>query len=439
MAAKLSRMFFIIGLIIILIFLYFLVINNTKEVDPPIITLNGSDVIKIYKYSTYVDPGFNAYDSVDGDLTDKVTIFGNVNTRRSGEYTLFYEVENSNHKRASVSRTVKVVKPNQDESINLYLLGSEYITLIKGDNYVDDGVFAYDEIDGNITNRVITRGKVDTSKIGKYILTYTVTNSRGATNEVKRYVEVKNNTLNEVIFNYSTEWKARAHALIKIKIDGYKFDHIVLPNGKVYKSNEFEYNVYEYGEYDFVIVTKDKKIIHKKINITSDEDISPIYANRLTISDSELDMIEGESYKLSFRTEPSRTDDIFIWSSSNMKVATVNNGLVEAVGKGNAVLSLKTSNGLKEVVLVRVKEKDYHPKVESIALDNNYLNLKLGDKYIFNVSLKPLVNEDNINWTSSNNNVAIIDDGKLTAIGKGSTTIKVEVDGLVDYCEVNVK
>ena len=51
--------------------------------------------------------GVSAWDEVDGDLTDKITVEGSVDTSKEGEYTL----TNSRGKTATFTRTVTVRKP----------------------------------------------------------------------------------------------------------------------------------------------------------------------------------------------------------------------------------------------------------------------------------------------------------------------------------------
>ena len=50
--------------------------------------------------------GVSAWDEVDGDLTDKITVEGSVDTSKEGEYTLVYSVTNSRGKTATFTRTV---------------------------------------------------------------------------------------------------------------------------------------------------------------------------------------------------------------------------------------------------------------------------------------------------------------------------------------------
>ena len=73
-----------------------------------------------------------------------------------------------------------------------------------GKPYVDPGVTGTDNVGGDVSSQTTVSGKVDTSKVGKYVLTYTVTDRAGNTTTVTRVVYVtptlttmalKNNTL----------------------------------------------------------------------------------------------------------------------------------------------------------------------------------------------------------------------------------------------------
>ncbi|WP_099159511.1 DUF4185 domain-containing protein [Virgibacillus ndiopensis] len=81
------------------------------EVDstPPVIKLNGDATIEIPLGASFNDPGATADDNLDGDLTDKIEVSGEVNTRIKDTYTLTYNVTDADGNKASpVTRTVKV-------------------------------------------------------------------------------------------------------------------------------------------------------------------------------------------------------------------------------------------------------------------------------------------------------------------------------------------
>ncbi|WP_188454905.1 DUF4185 domain-containing protein [Virgibacillus oceani] len=81
------------------------------EVDPtpPVITLNGEETIEVPLGASFEDPGATADDNLDGDLTDKIQVSGEVNTAIKDTYTLTYTVTDADGNKAEpVTRTVKV-------------------------------------------------------------------------------------------------------------------------------------------------------------------------------------------------------------------------------------------------------------------------------------------------------------------------------------------
>lgn len=79
---------------------------------PPVITLLGDEVMEIPMGGTFTDPGAKAEDNLDGDLSDKITVTGKVDTKIVGTHTLTYDVTDSDGNAAeSVTRTVIVKGP----------------------------------------------------------------------------------------------------------------------------------------------------------------------------------------------------------------------------------------------------------------------------------------------------------------------------------------
>ena len=85
-----------------------------------------------------------------------------------------YTVSDAAGNTVSITRTVIV---SLDLPPTITLTGSSTITLLVGDTYIEDGCVATDEIDGDLTSSIITTGTVDTSTVGTYTLTYSVTDS----------------------------------------------------------------------------------------------------------------------------------------------------------------------------------------------------------------------------------------------------------------------
>lgn len=84
---------------------------------PPVITLQGEQILYIDAGAEYVEPGYTAEDNCDGVLTDQVTTEGEVDQYHAGTYTLRYCVSDSYGNTASVTRTVVVKTKPQPSTI----------------------------------------------------------------------------------------------------------------------------------------------------------------------------------------------------------------------------------------------------------------------------------------------------------------------------------
>ena len=76
----------------------------------PVLELFGSDYMIIDKGTTFEDPGFTA--TMNGeDVTSEVNVQSNVNTAKSGIYTVVYSIVNADGIAANAKRTVVVLDP----------------------------------------------------------------------------------------------------------------------------------------------------------------------------------------------------------------------------------------------------------------------------------------------------------------------------------------
>lgn len=84
--------------------------------EPPKITLNGQSTVNLKLNEAYTEQGANATDTLDGDLTSKIKITGNVNNKVAGTYKITYSVTNSKGKTSTVQRTVVVKDEKPDDN-----------------------------------------------------------------------------------------------------------------------------------------------------------------------------------------------------------------------------------------------------------------------------------------------------------------------------------
>ncbi|MFH0828970.1 MAG: DUF5011 domain-containing protein [Candidatus Kerfeldbacteria bacterium] len=81
------------------------VVDSTK----PIITILGSNPVTVDKNAVYTDAGATASDSVNGDITSKISTASTVNTAVIGDYSVTYSVTDSSGNAITAVRTVKVI------------------------------------------------------------------------------------------------------------------------------------------------------------------------------------------------------------------------------------------------------------------------------------------------------------------------------------------
>ena len=163
------------------------------DTEKPIITLNGDAKVTLKIGEKYVEKGAKATDNVDGDLTSKIVTTGTVDTSKEGTYTITYTVKDSAENEAKVTRTVIVEKekPQDTEKPVITLNGDAKVILKVGEKYVEKGAKATDNVDGDLTSKIVTTGTVDTSKEGTYTITYTVSDSAGNKATATRTVVVE--------------------------------------------------------------------------------------------------------------------------------------------------------------------------------------------------------------------------------------------------------
>ena len=172
----------IAGIVLLVAIIIIIVVVILNKRDKYTIELDGNEKITITIGEPYVEPGYNAYDRKNNDVTSLVEITSNVDTSKLGEYEVLYTID-------GITK-VRHVTVNEG-STYIHLLGDVNMYLKVGEKYVEPGYKVYDSADQDLTQKVKVSGKVDISKVGTYEITYSVVNSRNKTITTKRYIIVK--------------------------------------------------------------------------------------------------------------------------------------------------------------------------------------------------------------------------------------------------------
>ena len=179
---------------------------------------------------------------------------------------------------------------------------------------------------------------------------------------------------------------------------------------------------------------------------TPDTPVTPppttIAVTGVSISKSTLPLTEGDSETLTATVSPSNaTNKAVNWSSSDAGVASVSDGKVTALKPGTTTITVSTADGGKTATCAVTVEAKKIP-VTGVTLDKEETGLVEGEEVTLVATLAPEnATEKTVEWSSSDEKVATVKDGKVTAVAPGTATITVKtVDGSkTATCKVTVE
>ncbi len=172
--------------------------------------------------------GIYAQDDYDGDITDEIEITGSVDINKAGVYELIYQVADKEG-----MKTEKIIKITVKETVNNndpYFIGVDDKSINQGDDFdLSAGVKAFDQEDGEISNKIIIKGTIDSNVAGKYNIEYSVTDNNMSTIKVNRQITVKSDSSEidpDAIPDYNPQYHTQT---------GYTNGSIVKYKGKIWK------------------------------------------------------------------------------------------------------------------------------------------------------------------------------------------------------------
>ena len=159
---------------------------------------------------------------------------------------------------------------------------------------------------------------------------------------------------------------------------------------------------------------------------------------RLNYSKLVLDKNSSNIPKLEATILPDTTyvNNSIVWDSSNKNVVTVENGNLTLIGNGETQITVSTENGLTATCDVTVQTS-----ITSIAVDSTNKKMEVNQTAQLTATVTPADATEKVQWTSSNTDVATVNDtGLVTAKTSGTVTITVKnANGTKSVtCVVNV-
>ena len=154
----------------------------------------------------------------------------------------------------------------------------------------------------------------------------------------------------------------------------------------------------------------------------------------ITLDRTSLSLKVGETETITATVNPGNaTDKSVSWGSSDVSIATVSDGKVTAKKSGTATITAKSGSCIAECTI------SVSVDVESVTLDKTSLELAIGETAQLTATVKPDdATDKNVTWASSDESVAKVADGKVTAVKSGKATITAKCGGKTAECAVTV-
>ncbi len=200
------------------------------------------------------------------------------------------------------------------------------------------------------------------------------------------------------------------------------------------------------GKTTITVTTEDgQKIATCEVTVIEKQDPEPdpepevIPVENVALNQNNVTLNIGETTTLQATITPDNaTNKTVTWSSEDSDIASVDkDGKVTAKEVGKTTITVTTEDGEKtatcEVTVIKKQEPEPDPEpepevipVENVVLNQNNVTLNIGETTTLQATITPdNATNKTVAWTSENEDIARVNNGIVTAIGPGETTITV--------------
>ena len=336
--------YFIIICLVLLVFCILFLVFNKDNKEQPVdeniqvsekesvgFKLNGKEKLTIKKNGEYKERGFAAFSTLEGDISEYVTMSGSVDPSEPGIYKLYYTLE---YKTVSqtLERTVEVVDKH-----SIMIKGDATVYVLKGSEYKEQGVTVTSSDGSKIEHEVKIDNKVDTTKEGNYYINYSVTFGDVEQELMRKVVvysmayELKPNTTattsDKVVLSFNTESDYYAYTIYNEKKTSLKKFDV-----EVYSNMKMTYKIYDiFGNYvteevDIKNINKTPLTANCTATVANDKTVYNVGSNK-TISKVDyygagirVGSDKSPNYTYNGKLNPKSSISVVVYDSSNNSV-----------------------------------------------------------------------------------------------------------------------
>ena len=172
-----------------------------------------------------------------------------------------------------------------------------------------------------------------------------------------------------------------------------------------------------------------------------------VLIENIVLDQTSVELKAGRTLKLTATVTPDNaTNKKLEWASDDENVAIVEDGKVTALSEGQAIITVTTTDGSEkdaECVVTVLPSVPGEVLVEQITLSKNKVTLKLDEAIKLTASIAPAnATDTSLVWLSTNQDVAIVQNGEITAVGVGSAIVRAVANdgsGVDASCAVTVE
>ena len=158
-----------------------------------------------------------------------------------------------------------------------------------------------------------------------------------------------------------------------------------------------------------------------------------VVATAIKLSSNELAVEKGKESVITVSFTPANvTNKAVTWVSLDEKIATVNDGIVIGVAVGSTEIIAKCGDATDKCKVTVVVS------ATGVKLDKTSLELTRGDSETLIATVEPEGSTDSVTWETSDNTVATVADGVVTAVGAGEATVTANAGTQKAECKVTV-
>lgn len=327
---------------------------------------NKAPVIKgVTDHTLTVGDSFDPKKNVtveDEDDDIELVVESNVNTKIAGVYKVIYSATDSGNKTTRV-QSVVIVNPKASLINSIPVINAEDKVIQLGEEFKElDGVTASDKEEGNITENIqVIKNEVNINVSGKYEVTYSVTDTEGAS-AIKTIVITVNeppviNATDKVI-KVGESFEPLSGVTATDKEDGKITEIEVIKNTVDTKTP---------GEYEVTYKVKDNNggEATKTIKVTVKKDV--VLAENITINNKINSLYVGSNKILTATiNEEAEIRDIK-WTTSDENIASIevigNDVKVIAKATGKVTITATTTDGSNKSDSVTINIEEYKENV----------------------------------------------------------------------------